>query len=216
MREHLGAGHSPAYFQYDVAMCDSLNEPMNENRRVIIETLRGMAVVVLDERTEADDQWGLRFGLGWTTAGGVELELSCEGCERSERPAIDFTLKIDLSRGDIRQAVESLPDLCYRHGVSWRLSDKAAKRISIELRQRIFSASCNPDTVKHVLGNYRSCWDQLEGRIIHALPQPCGQPVDSRMLGTKAKLDAELPCGHWEQMPPGFQRELDPSQKGGT
>ncbi len=174
MREHLSAGHSLTYFQYDATKDASLTEPPNENQRIIIETLQGMAVVLLDEKTKNDGNWTLRFGLGWTTARDVDLELSCDGSEQPQRPAIDFTLKITLNENDIRQAIESLPDLCYRHGVSWKLSQKTRKRNSIELRQRLFSPGCNPETVKHIFGNYHSYWDQLQKQIMQPLP-PSGK-----------------------------------------
>ena len=65
MRDHLGAGHSIAYFQYDADAIVPISDLPHHEKETIIETLRGMAVVVLEEKDgENEKDWSVRFGLG--------------------------------------------------------------------------------------------------------------------------------------------------------
>ena len=38
-------------------------------------------------------------------------------------------------------------------------------KVSPELH-RLFKTGCNPGTVAHIVGNFRSCWEQLKGMLI--------------------------------------------------
>ena len=50
------------------------------------------------------------------------------------------------------------------HGVSWQpFADK--RRSGVLLRQRLFNTACNPATVQHLLGNYRSCFNKLKSLL---------------------------------------------------
>ena len=166
MREHLGAGHSIDYFQYDSEAVIPLLDLPHDEKQTIIETLRGMAAVVLEEKDgENQGDWSVRFGLGWAMGGLIEVSLVCNGSERPERPVIDFTLEIAAMVQDRGMLSERLQPICFRHGVSWNVESADEDRLGVALRQRIFTTGCNPETIRHVVGNYHSCW-QLVKQII--------------------------------------------------
>ena len=167
MREHLGAGHSLTYFNYD-AGAEVPAELLHEERQLIIDTLKSQAVVLLAEQgPDGQGDWSLRFGLGWAAGEPIDLSLICEGSDAPTRPVIDFTLKATAGSIDISEVAIMLQEACFNHGVSWKTTDKG-KRTTIEFRQRLFSTGCNPETVKHVLGNYQSCWTRLKKALLRA------------------------------------------------
>ena len=161
MRDHTGAGHSLTYFQYD-ATASAIELPQ-EDKQVITETLRSLSVVLLEEQSSDDGgDWALRFGLGWAMDEAVDLLLICEGSDRPERPIIDFTLEISADWEDTPQVNGLIQETCNVHKLFWKWVKQRAKPSTLALCQRVFSTGCNPETVKHVLGNFRSCWEKLE------------------------------------------------------
>jgi transcriptional regulator with XRE-family HTH domain len=167
MREHLGAGHSLSYFNYD-AGAEVPAELLHEERQLIIDTLKSQAVVLLAEQGPDDGgDWSLRFGLGWAAGEPIELSLVCEGSDAPTRPTIDFTLRATAKSANASEAAATLQEACFNHGISCKLTDRG-RRATVELRQRLFNTGCNPETVKHVLGNYQSCWNRLRKALLRA------------------------------------------------
>ena len=162
MREHLGAGHSLAYFQYD-ADADVPAELLHDDRQLIIDTLKSRAVVLLEEHGPDDGgDWLLRFSLGWAAGEPIDLVLLCEGSERPSRPIIDFSLEITADWGDGRHGTEVVARVCRAHRVAWGMTVGSKGRCTATIFYRLFSVCCNPEAVKHVLGNYQSCWSRLK------------------------------------------------------
>jgi transcriptional regulator with XRE-family HTH domain len=171
MREHLGAGHALAYFEYD-AEADPPDDVLREERQVIIDILKSQMIVLLTEQ-EPDDNgsWTLCFGLGETLSRSVNLVLFCEGSDSPTRPSIDFTLHIAAGFAVIEGARAKLDEVCFNHGVAWNVIGRDKKRITIGLRQRIYNTNCNPETIKHVMGSLRSCWGRLKEFLIPQQPR---------------------------------------------
>ncbi len=167
MREHLGAGHTLTYFQYDAGN-EVPAELLHEERQLIIDTLKSRTVVLLTEEGP-DDQgdWFLRFGLGWAAGKSAELSLICEGSDAPTRPTIDFTVNATTKSANTEEVSGILQEACFNHGISWKMTDKG-KRMTVEIRQRLFSTGCNPETIKHVLGNFQSCWNRLTKVLLRA------------------------------------------------
>ena len=169
MREHLGAGHSIAYFQYDASSVACAAEIQQAEKQTIVETLRGMGAFLLTEEEASDGKdWSLRFSPGWEVGEPIELTLLCEGSRRPERPVIDFTLEMTAKREYTQIRSDKLQETCFRHGISWRIASQSRGGLKIALRQRIFATGCNPETLRHVLGNFYSCWQRM--KVVLRLP----------------------------------------------
>jgi hypothetical protein len=172
MREHLGAGNPFAYFQYDSDGDAPEVDLPHDEKETIVETLRGMAAVVLEEEASGSDgDWSVRFGLGWAAGGALEVTLVCTGSERPERPYTDFTLEVVVKSKHLRGLAEGLHSVCFRHGVSWSTVHSDHEVGTVALRQRVFSTGCNPDTIRHVVGNHYSCW-QLVAQMLRSVQKP--------------------------------------------
>ena len=169
MREHLSAGHSLAYFEYDAGAEARAAETRNDERRMIVETLEGLGALVLDEKESRDGaDWSVSFGMGWAVSEPSEVSLRCEGSHRPERPAIDFALEIETGSGDVTATSEAVESVCRDHSVFGEVGDNRKGGMTITLRHRLFTTGCNPRTVAHVAGNFRSCWQRLKDTIERA------------------------------------------------
>jgi transcriptional regulator with XRE-family HTH domain len=163
MREHLGAGHPIAYFQYDAGEEARAAEVENEDKQMIVETLRGLgALVLVEEQSQDRRDWSVSFGLGWSVGERIDVALHCEGSDRPERPAIDFILEITASHADVRVLSTPLQRVCRNHSIFGSVARRDGGGAVIVMRDRLFTTGCNPETVKHVVGNYRSCWQRLK------------------------------------------------------
>ena len=184
MRDHLGAGHSISYFQYDADATVPISDLPHDEKQTIIETLRGMAAVVLEETEGQNDRdWSVRFGLGWAVGEPIDVALRCEGSERPERPTIDFSLEITAEGQDVDDVFGRLQPICFRHGLSWNVESEEHDRLTVALRQRIFTTGCNPETIRHVIGNYHSCWQLVKAALVSpgvgCTPEQCVEPMHS-------------------------------------
>jgi len=169
MRERLSGAQPDAYFQYDAASDPDAAELLPNTKQLVIETLRGVGNVLLEEaHAEDGSDWSLRFSPSWAVGQPIRLALVCDGSDRPARPAIDFTLEVTADRLDLREVADAIQRLCFRHGVSCTPPTKSSERSTIELRQRVFRTGCNPATLKHVLRNYQSCWPRLEKTVLQA------------------------------------------------
>jgi transcriptional regulator with XRE-family HTH domain len=169
MREHLGAGHSIAYFQYDASSVAGAAVIQQKEKQTIVETLRGMGAFLLTEEEVSDGKdWCLSFSPGWDVGEPTQLTLLCEGSERPERPVIDFTVEITAKGEYAQMPSDKLQEICFHHGISWRMTSQRKGRLRIALRQRIFTTACNPETLRHVLGNFYSCWQRM--KVVLRLP----------------------------------------------
>ena len=175
MRERLGSPHPEAYFQYDPATAEPMTGLLGEERLFVIETLRGMAAVLLEEQHSEDGKdWALRFGLGWAAEDSWEVTLICEGSQRPERPVTDFLLEVCGAIPDPEQNGSPLRDICFNHGLSWHSTLTTDGRVSLQLRQRLFKTGCNAETVRHVVRNCHSCWRRLRAEFLQAEDPPKG------------------------------------------
>lgn len=166
MREHLGAGHSISFFHYDAGEEARAKEVRHETKEMIVETLRGLGGVVVAEKEFGNGQdWALSFGLGWTIGEPADVTLHCQGSERSERPIIDFVLEISAPCEDREALSAQLQRLCQRHGIFGSAKSKQHGRITVSLGYRLYKTGSNPETVVHVVGNFRSCWKRLKGSL---------------------------------------------------
>lgn len=167
MRERLGSANREPYFQYDPKAADPVAELPGGEKRLVTETLRGMAAVLLEERhSEGGTDWDLRFGLGWAAGDSLEVSLTCEGSQRPERPAVDFVLEVF---GPIPNPTENgspVRDICFNHGLSWHRANTRDGRTAFLLRQRLFKTGCNAETIRHVVRNYHSCWQRLRAALL--------------------------------------------------
>jgi len=57
------------------------------------------------------------FGLGWAVDAPIDAVLRCEGSQRPERPAIDFTLEITARCDDASELPATLQRTCLDHSV---------------------------------------------------------------------------------------------------
>ena len=167
MREYLRAGHSATYFQYDAGADKSVVDLLNDEKQQILEALKTMAIVLLDEKNSRDgNEWLLRFGLGWAIDEPIDLVLLCEGSDRPERPIIDFALEITADRNRAAGCLDAFREPCLSHGIALGLVRRGKDRSTLTLRYRMFTTGCNADTIKHVLGNYQSCWNKIKDVIV--------------------------------------------------
>lgn len=162
MRELRGFRSPGAYYQYD-AVEDAANVVLpQEEKRLIVKTLMDMAAVLQEQRETKDRKdWFLRFGLGWGEE-SVDVAISCGGSEQPMRPAVDFTLEVTTNWGDQDGLGDALPEICYDHGVSWKLPRKSRSRSTLGLRLRSFKPGCTEEKVRHVIGNFQSCWRRIK------------------------------------------------------
>jgi transcriptional regulator with XRE-family HTH domain len=160
MKEHLDAGHSITYFQYDTI--EKPEDSPDDIRHIISGALKAVGILLYREQRDRESEtWTLTFTVGWTWGEPIETSLVCEGSFKSERPAIDFTMTIACGKNDFSDAMNELAPICFDHGISWQsFTDK--RRSGLMLRQRLFNTACNPATVQHLLGNYRSCFNKLK------------------------------------------------------
>jgi len=161
MREHLDAGGAMAYFRYDSGADDVVEELLRDDRRLIIESLRGMGSLLVSEKEDSRGQWRLCFTPGWSRAPSVSLALACAGSQRPERPAVDFILEAVLRSPAPGLTYDKVQDACSNHGIHGGLSHSRTIT-KVVLRHRTFNTACNPQTVRHIVGNLRSCWDRLQ------------------------------------------------------
>ena len=162
MREHLSAGHSIAYFRYDAGDEALANEVRHETKEMITETLRGIGALVVAEKESEDGQdWAVSFGMGWAVGEPIDVTLDCEGSERAERPIIDFLLEISARCEDRDALSAQLQRLSQRHNIFGNVKATRDGQAVISLGYRLFKTGCNPETVAHVAGNFRSCWERL-------------------------------------------------------
>jgi transcriptional regulator with XRE-family HTH domain len=166
MRERLGSANREPYFQYDPKAADSSAELLGDERRLVLETLRGMAAVLLAERRSEDGtEWDLRFGLGWAAGDSLEVSLACEGSLRPERPAVDFVLEVSGAIQNPTEDGKPVGDICFNHGLSCHCATAQDGRTSLLLRQRLFRSGCNAETIRHIVRNYHSCWLRLRAEL---------------------------------------------------
>ena len=174
MREHLSAGHSIAYFHYDAGVEARAKEVRHETREMIVETLRGIGALVVAEGESDDNQeWSVTFGLGWAVGSPIDVTLRCDGSERHERPCIDFALEVIARCDDVPDLSAQVNHIGFNHCVWADAQSRNAGRAIITMRDRLFRTGCNPETVAHLAGNFRSCWERLKG----ALSSPNGSGV---------------------------------------
>ena len=165
MREHLSAGQSITYFQYD-----SSEEPAEappDDRRTVAEALKA-AGALLCGKDESEDgaTWTLRFSPDWATGSALRVSLTVEGSLRPQRPAIDFALNVKSGSLNVEGVAKELTEVCLGHGMAWGPLGGWERPRGLVLRQRIFNTACSPETVQHVFGNMRSCWDRLRERVL--------------------------------------------------
>ena len=161
MQEFLSAGQSITYFQYDAGE-DTLNQT-REAKATVVESLKALGLPLYKEGTSEDgESWWLQFGLGWASDSSVQTSLLCEGSCRAECPSIDFTMRIALDSRDLNGLTEKILQICFNHAIVPNVS-RSRSKVELSLRQRMFDSACNPQTIQHILGNYRSCWNRLKG-----------------------------------------------------
>ena len=193
MREHLGAGHSLTRFQYDRDV-DVPAELLHDERRLIIDTLKGQSVVLLEERgPDARSDWMLRFELGWAAGDRFDLSLVCEGSDNLLRPAIDFILKATVKSVDTRQAAGTVQEICFSHCVSWKMTAKG-KCTALNLSQRIFKTGCDSETVRHVMANILACWSRVRKALFRE-EQPTPRRRHPRTKTSPCRPPRRTPSG---------------------
>ena len=190
MREHLGAGYSLSYFHYDAGAEPLATELQNENKEMIAETLRGLGALALHEEVSDDgNEWLISFGLGWAVGEKIELSLHCEGSERPDRPAIDFTLEIIAPCRDTKMLSAHLQRVCRNHSVFGSLSGRSDARCVVTLRNRLFNTGCNPETIRHILGSFGSCYQRLRSALAPDSPRgETAQSASERLENTSAAV----------------------------
>jgi transcriptional regulator with XRE-family HTH domain len=173
MQEHLGSGQPLEYFQYDAAAGHAAAELDHEEKQIIIEAMGSMAVGLLEERQSKDgNDWMLKFVPGWAAGEPVDLALFCEGSERPSRPMIDFSLEMKADWGDPSRATERVATICCDHRIGWESTAKGKAQSIVTLYYRLFSAGCNQDAVRHILGNFQSCWRRLKSELLQNRKSP--------------------------------------------
>ncbi|MBM4035093.1 MAG: helix-turn-helix domain-containing protein [Planctomycetes bacterium] len=185
MREHLGAGRPTAYFRYDAGPGLPAAERLRDEERLVVETLRGMGITPREEQRSQDGlDWLVRFSLGWKEGEGDALALVCRGSDRPERPAIDFALEVRDAPLDGDRVGQELLEIFTNHCLLWKLAPRSSGPWAIELRHRLFKTGCNPETIRHVIGNFFSCWHRLCQTTIHP-------PIQSSpLVGANAPTEA--------------------------
>ena len=165
MREHLGAGHSIAYFQYDAGEeAQKLLLPHAE-KQMIVEILQYLGALLMAEKHSKDEKdWLLSFALGWAAGENLQMLMHVEGSERLERPMIDFTFETVVPCGDSEALASHLNHVCRNHSLYGAATPEENGRVLITLRHRLFTTGCNPETIKHVIGSLQSCWQRLKER----------------------------------------------------
>lgn len=173
MREELSAGRSLACFRYDSSL--EPGEAPPDNRRTITGALGAVGALPCGEDVSEDGAtWTLRFSPHWSSE-GARITLVCKGSFRHQRPPIDFVLEIEDGSLDVEGAAKELSKVCLAHGVAWGPLGGWKRPRGLVLCQRIFSTACSPETVQHVLGNMRSCWERLRKSVL-----PAGERGDAR------------------------------------
>jgi transcriptional regulator with XRE-family HTH domain len=166
MREHLSAGHSIAYFHYDAGIEERAKEVRHETKEMIVETLRGIGALVIAEGESDDDQdWSVTFGLGWAVGSPTDVTLRCEGSERHERPCIDFTLEVTARCDDFSGLSDQVKRIALNHRVWTNAAERDDASAIVSMCYRLFKSGCNSETIAHVAGNFRSCWQLLKGKL---------------------------------------------------
>jgi transcriptional regulator with XRE-family HTH domain len=159
MREHLTAGNAIAYFRYDAS--ELAHEPEREEKQVVVEALKAAGALLCEEKDSKDrSAWTLRFGLPWASGKRPGPSLLCEGSYRLERPFIDFTLKVACDSADMDD-VAGIEDICFAHAAGWKRLGGDGRRCELVLRLRLFNTACNAETIQHILGDLRSCWERV-------------------------------------------------------
>jgi len=167
MREHLSAGHSIAYFHYDAGIEERAKEVRHETMEMIVETLRGLgALVIAEEKSDDDQDWSVTFGLGWAVGSPIDVTLRCDGSERHERPCIDFAFEVTAPDDDIPGLSAKVNRIGFDHCVWAGARSRDDGCAVVSMRDRLFKTGCNPETVAHLAGNFRSCWGRLKGSLI--------------------------------------------------
>jgi transcriptional regulator with XRE-family HTH domain len=178
MREHLSAGHSIAYFHYDAGIEVRAKEVRHETREMIVETLRGLGALVIAEGESDDNQdWSVTFGLGWAVGSPMDVTLRCDGSERRELPAIGFAFDVTAKCEDISRLSDRVNHIGHDHDVWAGARSADDGRAVISMRDRLFKTGCNPETVAHLAGNFRSCWERLKAALNVALPDSVSEPL---------------------------------------
>ena len=187
MRKRLRAGNATAYFQYDAAG-DVVN-PSQECRQIVIEALKAAGAVLCEEKDSADGStWLLRFSLDWAPGESIGASLTCEGSYKFERPSIDFALEVVCDSASVQSAAEELTEACLTHGIAWGPLRDVKRRSGLVLRQRTFNSACDAETIQHVLGNLRSCWDRMNERLrAGGPPQRSSRKNRKKMSGVNAR-----------------------------
>lgn len=174
LREHLDAGKPLAYFEYDAAVPSTAAQSLLDAKSAVLRTLKELGAVLLEEDDATGDDWALRFGVGWEAEPSLDLTLLCSGSRRPERPVVDFTLQVVDRRVKGGLSWEVIETACFNHGVAWMPEGPRGGRHKVALRQRGFRTSCTPETIRHAVGNLRSCW----ARIREAVNVPDGSGIE--------------------------------------
>lgn len=166
MREHLSAGHSLTYFHYDAGVETKAKAVRRETQEMIVETLRGLGALVVAER-EADDgpAWSVTFGLGWAVGSPIDVTLRCDGSESPERPYLDFTFEVVAPGARTADLSAQVSRIGRDHAVWTDVASRKDGQIAVAMRCRLFETGCNPETVAHLAGSFRSCWGRLESTL---------------------------------------------------
>jgi len=165
MREHHMVGRSIAYFQYDASSEAGIAQVRHEQKLMVIETIQGLgALTITEEASDSGKNWSVTFGMGWAVGEPEQFLLRCDGSELPERPAIDFTLEVTTKLEHSVHVRARLQDVCLHHRVFGEVTSREDGRSLITLGHRLFATGCNPETIAHVVGNFRSCWQRLKGK----------------------------------------------------
>lgn len=160
MREHLTAGNAIAYFRYDAS--ELAHEPEREEKDIVVEAVKAAGALLCEEEDSKDrSAWTLQFSWPWTSGKGAGPSLLCEGSHRPERPFIDFTLKVACDSAGMDDVAKVAEDICFDHAAGWKRLKGDGQRCELALRLRLFDTACNAETVQHILGDLRSCWERV-------------------------------------------------------
>lgn len=175
LREHAEAGRSLTYFQYDAI--GDLPSHGDMARQTIIEVIESIGGR-LSGQDDSEDKTtsSLSFHTGWEAGPSVRAALVCEGSYRPERPSIDFALHVECESATLRSAVEELEGVCRDHRLCYEPLLGRGDESRLRLHHRLFDTACNRETIVHLMGNLRSCWERMKGCLCEeGIPETRGK-----------------------------------------
>ena len=181
MQQYLSTARPSSGVQYDPGLVPSAADGTREEKDVVVGALKEIGIHLIKEKWAEDSHdWWLTFDPRWVVKDAPKLSLTCSGTKDATWPFLSLELCATMENATSRDLIDKARHAAFDHALGFEAAAGSGKRAKLRFSYRLFTTGFNSDTVKHVIGNFASCWRRVGKTSVALPPEHSGAGMDGR------------------------------------